>query len=134
MKIGDRVMMAGEVVEMDMLGDEVTHVRVQGQNDAYWIRVENLFPLPDRPILCDPTSLEAQALLGQEVEFADDWTFGESRRDVLSRLGTGVAHPFYTDRARWRFIRALPAPKVLTRADAEAKLAELLGENVRIEG
>ena len=70
-------------------------------------------------IIFDPTSEEAKALVGKQVEFSDHYSFTEKSVDTLTALGETALYPF---RAKCglgcTFIRAIPEP---TYAERQAK-------------
>jgi hypothetical protein len=137
-KVGDRVMAIGTVREVDRDGD--CNVLFDGAEyvNTNMLAVE-LRPIPQNPIICDPNSPEAQALVGKEVYYGDFFKrlterIKEGKSGVLSHIEATKNFPFLIAGCAWGLICAVSKKptKKMTVSEATAMLTEKLGIQVEI--
>lgn len=131
-KVGDRVMAVGTVKAVP---NDSARVQFDGgiEGEPTWMYTSELRPIDPNPIICDPNSPEAQALVGKTVLMGDYWN-EVGRVTVLMETDTGRAFPFCTAVGNYKFIRAITEKpiKKITIAEATAMLTEKLGIQVEI--
>ena len=130
-KVGDRVVVEGTIKAVD--DDSLPYKVIYGSGDENWHEAEDVkLATPSNPIICDPTSPEAKALIGKMVEYADaipkGWKANGS--GVLARIDEGT-FPFRIEGGcSWLHIRAVTESH--TKKMTVSEVCKALGYDVEI--
>jgi len=126
-KKGDKVLIEGEVVNIH---DNEIIIETRESRICYWLTGGDL--KKPSSVIFDPTSPEAQALIGKEVEFTDYHDFHVYKKGILSYANYGSESPFIRrdDERGYHFIRPVKIPEISV-AEAQA-LLDKLRQNVKI--
>ena len=134
-KPGDKVLVEGTIGKVD---DSDSTYRIELQygpgigSGQLWFAASKVHLVPTNQVICDPTSPEAQALIGKEVYVGD--TYNEAlescAKGVLGAIYLDSQYPFRTEDNRYAYIRAIEEKPIKKMTVSE--VCKALGYDVEI--